>query len=170
MNRSEKEALVASLRQGIEKAGLVVITRQSGLTVAEVSDLRRKMSASDVRYKVIKNTLARIAVSGTRYEYLQEHLRGPTAIAYSEDQLAAAKVSVEFAESNKKLEVVAGGFGEIRLSVENVKALAKTPSLEVLRARLLGVFMAPATKLAQTIQAPAAQLARIISAYNDKRS
>jgi large subunit ribosomal protein L10 len=168
VDRSEKEKLVAELRQGLSTMNLIVITRQSGLTVAEVTELRRRIRAAGASYKVAKNRLARLALEGTRFQSLQPLLTGPTAIAASVDPVAAAKVCVEFAKGNEKLIIVGGALGEQALDLEGVTALAKLPSLDELRAKLIGVLQAPATKLAVVTQAPAAQLARVLSAYASK--
>lgn len=165
MERSKKEALVAELRETFETASLVVVTSQSGLTVSEVSDLRQKMRDAGAGYKVTKNTLAKLALKGTKFEHLDEVFTGPTAIAFSEDPVAAAKVVADYRKSNEKISIVAGGLDGSGLDAGQVEALAKLPSLDQLRAKLLGVIQAPATKVAGVLQAPAGQLARVFSAY-----
>lgn len=168
MERNEKANLVSSMRENLQAAGLVVVTRQSGLTVSEVSDLREKMRSSGASYKVLKNTLARLAVKETPYEGISDLFSGPTAIAYSQDPIVAAKVAIEFAEKNQKLDVLGGALGDKVLDANAVKALAKLPSLDELRGRLVGLLVAPAQKIAQVVQAPAGQLARVCSAYGSK--
>ncbi|MFN9000906.1 MAG: 50S ribosomal protein L10 [Holosporales bacterium] len=168
MDRSEKQAFVASLRQVIDDANLVVVTRQSGLTVDESTALRRKMLEAGARYKVAKNTLIRLAVADTKKSALDPHLTGPTALAFSADPIAAARVAVDFAKANPKLEVVCGAMGEKFLDKSQVQALASLPSLDELRGKLIGVLQAPATKVAGVLQAPASQLARVFSAYGSK--
>ncbi|HJS33239.1 MAG TPA: 50S ribosomal protein L10 [Alphaproteobacteria bacterium] len=168
MDRSQKEKLIASLSKTFKDAELVVITQQSGLTVSEVTDLRRQMRAAGAGFKVAKNRLTRRALEGTRFHYLSSMFKGPTAIAFSRDPVAAAKVAVEFANRNEKLTIVGGGLGERSLDVANVKALATLPSLSEMRAKLLGLIAAPATKLATMINAPASQLARVIDAHVKK--
>ena len=170
MDRSQKKELVTTLQETFKAANLVVITQQSGLTVAEVSDLRRQMRDAGAGYKVTKNRLTRLALEGTKFEALKPLFAGPTAIGFSDDPVAAAKVCVEFANKNEKLTIVGGALGEKQLDSEQVKALAKLPSLDELRARLIGVLQAPATKLAGVTQAPAAQLARVFSAYGSKET
>lgn len=168
MEKHEKEAFVTSLRSALESAECVVITRQSGLTVTESSDLRAKMRAADASFKVAKNTLAKIALEGLPFEDLKEHFEGPTAIAYSKDPIAAAKVVADFLKTNKKMEIVAGAFGSKILDVSGVEALAKMPSLNELRGKIVGLLQAPATKVAGVVQAPAGQLARVFAAYASK--
>ena len=168
MDRSEKQNVVSSMRENLQASTLVVVTSQSGLTVTEVSDLRDRMRSSGARYKVLKNTLARIAVKDTQCEGITDLLNGPTALAFSQDPVAAARVVVEFSEKNEKLTVLGGCLGDKVLNVNEVRALAKLPSLDALRARLLGVLLAPATQIARIAQEPAAQLARVISAYGNK--
>lgn len=168
MDRSEKEKLVASLHGILKDTSLVVVTQQVGLTVAEVSDLRRKMRAAGASFKVAKNRLTRRALEGTPFQQLGPLFKGPTAIAYSRDPVAAAKVAVEYANKNEKLKVIGGGLGEKVLDTNAVKALATLPSLPEIRARLLGTIAAPATRLATVIGAPATQLARVIDAKAKK--
>jgi large subunit ribosomal protein L10 len=170
VDRTEKEAVVADLRQVFDDATLLVITQQSGLTVGEASDLRRQMRAAGATYKVIKNRLTKRALEGTKFQALQPLFTGPTAIAYSDDPVAAAKVCVEFAKKNEKLTVVGGALGEEELDIERIKFLAQLPSLDEVRSKLIGVVQAPATKLAGVIQAPASQLARVFSAYSSKEN
>lgn len=147
---------------------MLVVTHQSGMTVAEVTDLRRQMRVAGASFKVTKNRLARLALKGTRFEGLASLFTGPTAIAYSADPVVAAKVAVEFANSNEKLVIVGGGLGERVLDQSGIKALAKLPSLTVLRGRIAGLLQAPAAKLAGVLQAPAGQLARVFQAYGSK--
>jgi large subunit ribosomal protein L10 len=168
VDRSQKEELVASLHQTFSETNLVVITQQSGMTVAEVSDLRRKMLAAGASYKVTKNRLTRLALEGTKFEALKELFTGPTAIAVSADPVAAAKVCVTFAKTNEKLIIVGGAMGETKLDPQAIQVLATLPSLDELRGRLIGVLQAPATKVAAVVQTPAAQLARVFSAYGSQ--
>jgi large subunit ribosomal protein L10 len=168
VDRSQKEEVVASLKDVFEEMNLVVVTQQSGITVAEVSTLRRQMRDAGASYKVTKNRLTRLALEGTKFEALQSLFTGPTAIAVSEDPVAAAKVCVEFAKKNTKLTVVGGALGKELLDRVMIENLAKLPSLDELRGKLIGVLQAPATKLAGVTQAPAAQLARVFSAYGSQ--
>ena len=168
MDRSGKQKLVSEIKETLSDANLVVITRQSGLTVTEVSDLRRKMRAAGAGYKVAKNRLAQIALKGTKYEGLEKLLKGPTAIAYSTDPIAAAKVTVAFAKGNEKLKIIGGSMGADVMGPDAVKALATLPSLDELRAKLVGMLQTPATRVATILQAPAGQLARVFGAYAKK--
>ena len=170
MDRAEKEALVARLAQVFTETSVVVVTRNHGLTVAQVNDLRNKMRAAGASYKVAKNRLARIALDGTDYGAISDMLTGPTALATSTDPVAAAKAAVDFAKTNDKLEIVGGAMGSHVLDANGVKALAELPSLDELRAKILGLINAPATKLAQLANAPASKLARVFAAYGDKQA
>jgi large subunit ribosomal protein L10 len=168
VNRSEKAEAIAELNQIFKDASLMVVTRQSGLSVQEVTDLRRKVRAAGASYKVAKNRLTLRALEGTAFKALGPLFKGPTAIAYSKDPVAAAKVISAFAKDNEKLTIVGGALGENTLDVAGVQALATLPSLDALRARLIGLLQAPATKVAGILQAPAGQVARVFSAYGAK--
>jgi len=165
MDRSQKAESVASLNAVFNEVGVVVITRNLGLTVAQSTQLRTKIREAGASYKVAKNRLAKLAIQNTDYAGIGDLLTGPTAIAASVDPVAAAKVVVEFAKTNDKLEIVGGSMGAQVLTPEGVKALASMPSLDELRAKLIGLVQAPATKLAQLSTAPAAKLARVFGAY-----
>jgi large subunit ribosomal protein L10 len=168
MDRAQKTELVAELKSTFEATSVVIVTRNLGLTVAQSTALRTKMREVGASYKVSKNKLARIAVEGTTYETIQDLLVGPTALSTSADPVAPAKVVVDFAKTNDKLEIVGGMMGETVLDVAGVKALAELPSLDELRAKIVGLVQAPATKVVQIVQAPAGQLARVFGAYAAK--
>lgn len=170
MDRSQKADSVAQLNATFNEVGVVVITRNLGLTVAQSTDLRTKMRAAGATYKVAKNSLAKLAIKDTDYAGLDNFLSGPTALATSVDPVAAAKAVVDFAKTNPKLEIVGGSMGDTLLDEAGVKALASLPSLDQLRATLVGLVQAPATKLAQLSTAPAAKLARVFGAYAAKEA
>ena len=165
MDRSQKADLVAELKQVFAETSVVVITRNLGLSVAQSTDLRLRMRDAGAQFKVAKNRLALIALDGTRYQPIGELLKGPTALATSTDPVAAAKVAVDFAKTTDKLEIVGGALGETVLDVNGIKALAELPSLDELRATLIGLVQAPASKIARTINEPGAMLARVFGAY-----
>ncbi len=167
MDRDEKKDLVASLNRLFNEVSVVVVTRNHGLTVSQVTDLRNRMRGAGAAYKVSKNKLARIALEGTPFAAINDLLIGPTALATSTDPVAAAKIAVEFAKTTDKFEIIGGAIGTQLLDINGVKALADLPSLDELRARIIGVIQAPATKLAQLSTAPAAKLARVFAAYGD---
>ena len=168
MNRSEKAEAIVELNQIFKDANLMVVTRQTSLTVQEVTDLRRKVRAAGASYKVAKNRLTLRALEGTRFTALGSLFKGPTAIAYSKDPVAAAKVIAAFAKDNDKLSIVGGALGENTLDVAGVQALATLPSLDALRSKIIGLLQAPATKVAVVLAAPAGQLARVFGAYGAK--
>ena len=168
MDRQKKEALVAELHQDFKDNTLVVVTHQAGLTVAEVSKLRRQMRDAGCKFKVTKNRLAKIAVKETKFEALNDIFTGPTAIAVSRDPVAAARIAVDFANQNEKLTIVGGALDAKMLDAAGIKALAKLPSLDQLRGMIIGLLQAPATKIAGVLQAPAGQLARVVGAYAAK--
>jgi large subunit ribosomal protein L10 len=156
------------LQHDLAGIACVVVTHQTGLTVAEVTDLRRRMRDAGASFKVTKNRLARRAFAGTKFEQISPMFTGPTAIAYSRDPVAAAKIAVEFANRNQKLQIVGGSLGDRQLDAEGVKSLATLPSLDQLRAKLVGLLQAPAGRLAAVLQAPGGQLARVLDAYAKK--
>jgi large subunit ribosomal protein L10 len=168
VNRSEKTEAIVELNRTFKDANLVVITRQSGLTVAEVTDLRRKIRAAGASYQVAKNRLTLRALEGTAFTALGPMFKGPTAIAHSKDPVAAAKVVAAFAKSNEKLTIVGGSLGGQELDVAGVQALATLPSLDELRGKIIGLLQAPATKIAGVLVAPAGQVARVFAAYGAK--
>jgi large subunit ribosomal protein L10 len=165
LDRTEKREFVASLATVFANTSMVVVTRNQGLTVAEVTDLRRKMRAAGATFKVAKNRLAMLALDGTRFDGIKPMLKGPTALAWSADPVAVAKTAVDFAKTNEKLVLIGGALGTQTLDASGVKALADLPSLDTLRARLLGMLSTPATRIAGVLQAPAGQLARVLAAY-----
>jgi large subunit ribosomal protein L10 len=168
MDRSQKAESVAQLNATFQEVGVVVVTRNLGMTVAQSTALRGKIREAGATYKVAKNRLAKLAIKDTDYEGLDEFFTGPTAIASSADPVAAAKAVVDFAKTNDKIEIVGGSMGTQVLTPEGVKALASMPSLDELRAKLIGLVQAPATKIAQLSTAPAAKLARVFGAYAAK--
>ena len=168
MDRTQKEKAIAALSKRVQDATLVVVTRHNGLTVAEVTDLRRKMRAAGAGFNVTKNRLVRIALKGTQFETLDGLFKGPTAIAYSRDPVAAAKVAADYAKANDKLSILGASLGSQKLDPDGVQALAKLPSLDELRAGLLGMIKTPATRIAGVLQAPGGQVARVLAAYAKK--
>ena len=165
MDRTEKREFVAGLNLALVNTSMIVVTRNTGLTVAEATDLRRKMRAAGANFKVAKNRLATLALDGTRFEGLKPMLTGPTALAWSMDPVAVAKTAVEFAKTNEKLVLIGGALGTQTLNADGIRALAELPSLDALRARLVGMISTPATRIAGVLQASAGQLARVFGAY-----
>ncbi|HET7817132.1 MAG TPA: 50S ribosomal protein L10 [Sphingomicrobium sp.] len=170
MDRSQKADLVDELKRVFSETSVVVVTRNLGLSVAQSTDLRLKMRDAGAQFKVTKNRLALIALEGSRYSPIGDLLTGPTALATSPDPVAAAKVAVDFAKTTDRFEIVGGAMGDTVLDVNGIKALAALPSLDELRAKIVGLVQAPATKIARTVSEPGAQLARIFSAYAAKEA
>ena len=168
MDRSQKADLVTELKQVFTETSVVVVTRNLGLTVAQSTDLRLKMRDAGAQFKVAKNRLALIALEGSKYSPIGDLLTGPTALATSIDPVAAAKVAVDFAKTNDRFEIVGGAMGDTILDVNGIRALAALPSLDQLRATIIGLVQAPATKIARTVSEPGAQLARVFGAYAAK--
>jgi len=165
LDRTEKREFVASLAAVFAKTSMVIVTRNDGLSVADVTELRRRVRAAGATHKVAKNRLASLALAGTQFEGIKPLLKGPTALSWADEPVAVAKVLVEFAKTNDKLVLLGGSLGAQTLNVESIKALAELPSLDVLRAQLVGLISPPATRIAGVLQAPAGQLARVFGAY-----
>src|SRR6202046_5371639 len=168
VDRAEKKEAVATLHEVFSKASVVVVAHYSGLTVAQMQNLRKQMKQAGARVQVAKNRLAQIALKGTDVASVGALLKGPALIAYSDDPVAAPKVAVAFAKDYEKFVLLGGAMGKTALNVDGVRALATMPSLDELRAKLLGLLMAPATNPAQLAPAPAAKLARVVAAYAAK--
>ena len=168
MDRTEKSETVAALGEVFKTTKVVVVAHYSGLTVAQMQTLRRQMRQAGASVKVAKNRLAKIALEGSDAASIASLLKGPAVIAYSGDPVAAPKVAVDFAKGNEKFVILGGAMGKTSLDLNGVKALAALPSLDELRAKLLGLLQAPATKIAQIVNAPASQVARVVSAYSQK--
>jgi large subunit ribosomal protein L10 len=168
VDRAEKRELVTSLNDAFKGAGSVVVAHYAGITVAQMNDLRSKMRAAGGTVKVAKNRQAKIALQGTESDSIVDLFKGQTLIAYSEDPITAPKIASEFAKGNEKLIILGGAMGSTSLNADGVKALATLPSLDELRAKLVGMIATPATRIAQVVNAPAASVARVIGAYARK--
>jgi len=168
MDRTQKEEMVSFLKGVFDTSASVVVIRNKGLNVAEMSDLRNKMRESGATLKVAKNRLARLALDGTEIESLGDQLKGTTVLGYSEDVVAPAKVLVKYAKDSDKIEIVGGTMESTILDENGVKSLAALPGLDELRGKIVGLLQAPAGKLASVTQAPAGQLARVFGAYGSQ--
>lgn len=168
MNREQKQELVSELHQLFGEVSTVVVAHYSGLTVAEMENLRKQMRAAGANFRVTKNRLTRLALDGTKFDSVGDLLTGPTGIAVSADPVAAAKAMVDFAKTNPKLVILGGNMNGSALNSDGVKALATMPSLDELRARLVGMIQTPGTRIATVLSQPAAGLARVLNAYATK--
>lgn len=168
MDRAEKREFVTSLHETFQASGTVVVAHYAGLTVAQMNDYRSKMRVAGGTVRVAKNRLSKIALEGTDAAGISNLFEGQTLIAYSSDPVAAAKVTNDFAKGNDKLVILGGSMGATTLDADGVKALATMPSLDELRAKLVGMINTPATRIAGVLQAPAGQLARVFGAYAKK--
>jgi large subunit ribosomal protein L10 len=164
VDRAAKRALVTSLNSVFKDTGVIVVAHYAGLTVAQMTDYRRRIKEVGGKVKVAKNRLAKLALKDTDAAGIADLFKGPTCVAYSEDPIAAAKVAVKYARENDKLVILGGTMGSTVLNADGVKALAELPSLDELRAKLIGLLMAPAAKIARTIKEPGAKLARVVQA------
>ena len=170
MDRNQKAATVQSLNGLFAESGAVVVAHYSGMTVAQMGELRSRLGKAGASFRVAKNRLAVRALEGTQAAGIANLFKGPTGIAYSKDPIAAAKVIVAYAKENEKLKILGGMAVGSVLNADGVKALAELPSLDQLRSKILGLLQAPATKIAGVLQAPAGQLARVVSAYANKEA
>ena len=168
MDRAAKRELVSTLNGVFANTSVVVVAHYSGLTVADMQKLRTQMRQAGATVKVAKNRLAKIALEGTDVASIGPLLKGPTVLVYSSDVIAAPKVATDFAKANEKFVILGGAMGETALNPDGVRALATMPSLDELRAKLIGLLVAPATKIAQLANAPAAKVARVVQAYAAK--
>ena len=168
LDRTEKRAFVASLATVFAETNFVLVAQNKGMTVADVSALRRQMRAAGATYKVAKNRLAALALDGTRFQGISPLLKGPTALAWSTDPVAVAKTAMDFAKGNDKFVILGAALGTQVLNADGVKALAALPSLDILRGQLVGLIQTPATRIAGVLQAPGGQVARVLAAYAKK--
>lgn len=168
MDRAEKSELVATLHDVFKSTSVVVVAHYSGLSVSEMTDLRGRMREAGGQMKVAKNRLAKLALEGTEVAHVGDLLKGPTVLAYSDDPVTAPKIAVEFAKTNQNLVILGGAMGATVLDPEGVKSLATMPSLDELRAKLVGMINTPATRVAQVLAAPGGQVARVLAAYSEK--
>jgi large subunit ribosomal protein L10 len=169
VDRTQKQRVVETLAQDLAGTACVVVTHQSGLTVAEVTVLRRQVRDAGATYRVTKNRLVKRALAGTQFEPLLPLFTGPTAIAFSSDPVAAAKVVVAYANRNDKLTIIGGGLAGRQMDAAEVRELASLPSLDELRGKLIGLLQAPAARLARVLQAPAGQVARVLAAHAENQ-
>jgi large subunit ribosomal protein L10 len=166
--RAEKAQVITDLNAVFKETGVVVVTQYRGMTVPEMSTLRSQMRQQGCSFKVTKNRLTALALAETGFEGLIPLFKGPTAVAFSRDPVAAAKVVVDYAKKNEKLQIVGGGLSGSILSADQVRALAELPSLDDLRAKLIAIINTPASRLVGVLQAPGGQLARLLRAKSDQ--
>lgn len=167
MNREQKKETVLDLKEQFENAVSIIVVHYAGLNVDSITSLRSDMRSKGAFFRVIKNSLAKIALEGTKYEHLADMFTGPVAVALSADPVAAAKGVAEFSKENEKLVIIGGGLDGEALDVSGVQALAKLPSLDELRGKIVGMLGTPATRVATVLQAPAGQVARVLGAYSE---
>jgi len=168
VDRAEKSEFVTSMNTVFQDSGAVVVAHYTGLTVSDMSAFRSQMKEAGGTVKVAKNRLAKLALHGTDVEHIADLFQGQTVVAYSDDAVTAPKVAVEYSKKNEKLVILGGAMGTTNLDVDGVKSLASLPSLDELRGKLVGLISTPATRIAQVVNAPAGQLARVIGAYSQK--
>lgn len=169
MNRQEKQASVESLKNAFASATIVVVGENNGITADQAVELRKGVRKASGTTVVAKNTLARLGAKGSEYEHISSLLKGPTVLMYSsEDPVAVAKTVIDFAKSNETLKLSGAAMGSKALDFNMLKALAELPSLDQLRAKIIGVIQAPAEKVARVVSTPGSHVARVIQAYSEK--
>ena len=170
MDRAQKRELVERLNDQWRTSGVIVVAHYKGMTVAQMTDFRKRIKDAGGVVKVTKNRLAKLALKGTDVESISDLLEGQTCLAYSEDPISAARVSVKYARENDKLVILGGAMGKTRLDSSGVKALADLPSLDELRGRLIGILQAPAAKIARVLKEPGGMLARVLAAKGSEEA
>jgi len=168
MTRERKQEEISDLKSRMEDNEIILLTHNTGLDAASITDLRLKMRENGVGFKVVKNTLAKIAAEGTMGEKIAEMFAGPVGMATAKDPVAAAKVANDFAKKNDKLVILGGVYGDMVLDEAGVKQLASLPSLDELRSKIVGLLQAPAQKIASVTAAPARELVGVTKAYSEK--
>ena len=168
MDRAEKKELVTTLHQVFSTTAVIVVAHNKGLTVNQVNDLRGRMLQAGASVKVAKNRLAKLALDGTDAAGIKDLFAGPTMVAFAADPVSAPKIAAEFAKGNDRFVILGGALGKTIMDAAAVKALAELPSLDQLRARLIGMIQTPATRIASVLRAPGGQLARVLNAYASK--
>ena len=168
MKRSDKNDFVQNLKEELKNSSSVVVAHYAGLSVSETDNLRKEMRSNGAKFKVTKNRLTKIALTGTPYESIEDLFAGPTAIAYSSDPVAPARVSVEFEKKFENFKILGGSYEGEKIDNAKINFLATLPSLDQIRAKLLGLLNAPAQKIASITQAPGGQLARLINARSEQ--
>ena len=168
ITRAAKAAQISEMQKAFTDSEIVLIVHNKGMTVEQVTRLRRQVRDAGAGFKVAKNRLAKLALANTKFEQLADMFVGPTITAYANDPVAAAKVLAQFAKENEKLVLIGGAFGERRLDPKGIEALSKMPSLNELRAKIIGMLQTPATRIASILQAPGGQVARVINAHATK--
>jgi len=168
LDRSKKENIVSSLNNEFRESNLLVVTHYSGLNVGELEELRSKMRNANAKFKVTKNRLTKLALPGTSFENVKELFSGPTAIAYSEDPLQAAKVAVDYSKNNNKLIIIGGSYEGKLIDDKQVKFLASLPSLDEVRGMIIGLLQAPGSKIASILKEPGNKVARSLNAFANK--
>lgn len=168
MERAKKQEQIGQLSEAFKEAGIVIVSHYKGLTVAQSQELRGKVRAAGATIKVTKNRLTKIALEGTDYAHMADLFTGPTILAYANEPVAVSKALADFAKKNEAFVILGGGLGAQSLQKKDVEALSELPSLDELRAKIVGMLQTPATRIAQVLQAPGSQVARVISAYSQQ--
>jgi large subunit ribosomal protein L10 len=170
VDRAQKRELVTTLNEEWKDSGVIVVAHYKGMTVAQMTDFRKRMKEAGGAVKVAKNKLVKLALKDTEVETISDLLKGQTCVAYSEDPVSAARVSVKYARENDKLIILGGAMGRTRLDSAGVKALADLPSLDELRGTLIGLLQAPAGKIARILNEPGGMLARVLAAKGSQEA
>ncbi len=168
MTREKKQTEIADLKARMEESEIIVLTQNTGLNAQSITELRLEMRKNEVGFKIVKNTLAKIAAKGNSAEKITDMFAGPVGMITSKDPVSAAKVANDFAKKNDKLVILGGVYGDMVLDEAGVKNLASMPSLEELRSTIAAMIMAPANNIAGAINAPGGKIAGAVKAVSEK--
>ena len=169
MNRAEKVNFVSEFSNLLSNTNFVLVTQYKGLSVEEISSLRKQAREKNTSFKVTKNSLAKRALKNTNYEKLEQLFIGPTAVAFSEDPVSAAKVLYDFSKDNEKLKIIGGAMGSKELDIDEIKKLASLPSMETIRANLVGLISSPLSNIVSLLNEPSSKIVRLINSKQQKQ-
>ena len=163
MKRSDKKNLVSKMKDELMNSSSIVVAHYSGLSVLETDELRKEMRNNGAKFRITKNRLTKLALAETQFKDIADLFTGPTAVAYSSDPVAPAKVAVNFEKKSKNFKIIGGGYDGEKIDKEKIYFLATLPSPEELKGQIIGLIMAPAKKIASIVKEPGEQLARLMS-------
>ncbi len=170
MQKAEKHEFVKKFNSALKESEFLLVADYKGLNVSEISDLRKEIkSNSDSNFRVAKNTLARRAIKNTNFSIVEKLFVGPTSVAYSNDPVSISKVAVKFEKENENFKILGGAMGDKELSIEDIKNLASLPSMQEVRAKIVGLLVSTQKNIASILQINQSNLIRIIKKKNENQ-